>query len=143
MRNRDRMVAIAVVLAGVTAMAGGISLAQNEHSEPGSVEGSVNEMWAQFYSGSIVRAGKFPGKLVCLRCDLKPGPEAMKQCKAEGHRHALSMEDSSMIHPLVPGTAEVLERINSAELHDKEVVVRGKYYPASGVIVAGTIEEKK
>ncbi|MBI2963425.1 MAG: hypothetical protein HYY35_06700 [Deltaproteobacteria bacterium] len=98
---------------------------------------------SSFYAGSIVRTGQFRGKLVCLRCDLKPGPEAMKQCEKEGHRHALSMDEGWMIHPLLAGTPEVADRINSADLHGKEVVVFGRYYPSTGVIFAGTIEEKK
>jgi len=63
----------------------------------------------------------------------------MEQCKKEGHRHALSMDDGSMIHPLLAGNKEVLEQINSDELHGKEVTVRGKYFPSTGWIFVNQV----
>ncbi len=94
-----------------------------------------------FYAGSLVRIGNFPGKLVCLRCELKPGPDAMKQCEKEGHRHALLMD--SMVHPLLAGTEAVQKQINSADLHAKEVMVHGKYSPLTGILFVDRIEERK
>ena len=81
-------------------------------------------------SGAGARIGDYPGKLVCLRCDLKPGPGAMTQCEKAGHHHALAMDSDGMIHPLLPGTEKVLKQINAGEWHGKEVTVHGKYYPA-------------
>lgn len=137
-----RSTTFAAVLLAALCAAGGPSFGQEEHTAPGPTAGGGSEMWSRFYSGSLIRTGAFPGKLVCLRCDLKPGPEAMKLCREKGHRHALSMEGGWMVHPLLAGTKEVADRINSAELHDKEVVVHGKYYD-SGAILVGSIEEKQ
>ena len=97
---------------------------------------------SKFYTGPTEKIGRFPGKLICLRCDLTPSQLDEKMCREEGHRHALSMEEDSMVHPLAAGTAELLEEINSEALHGKAVVVSGKYYPATGVIVVGSIEAR-
>lgn len=98
---------------------------------------------ARFYSGAAEWTGDFPGKLVCLRCDLKPGPGAMAQCEQKGHRHALSMEDDAMIHPLLAGTEDILKQINSGDLHGKNVTVHGKYYPSTGAILVDRISAGK
>ena len=44
-----------------------------------------------------------------------------------------------MIHPLLPGTAEVAAKINSRALHGKKVKVAGKYYPSTGAILVSRI----
>jgi hypothetical protein len=94
-----------------------------------------------FFTGpqSDIQVGTFPGKLVCLSCDLG-GPGGKEQCGKVGHRHALLAADGSMVHPLIPGTEEVLARINSNELHGKKVKVHGKYYPALGSILVDRVE---
>ncbi len=126
--------AIIVTMAVVSSVTGARSWGQEKHRAAPSQGGSILSM-ARFYGGSLGRIGNYPGKLVCLRCDLKPAPGAMAQCEKEGHHHALSMDSDGMIHPLLPGTEEVLKQINSGELHDKEVTVHGKYYPATGAIL--------
>ena len=105
-------------------------------------DGSTLSM-SKFWSSQSGRTGAFPGKLVCLGCDLKPSRGAMAQCKTEGHRHALSMENDSMIHPLLAGTEQVLKQIDSGELQGKEVVVHGKYYPSTSAILADRIAEAR
>lgn len=128
------------VMALATLAAGHSLSAQETHSAPGGRQGAGAPM-AQFYTGPRnAQIGNFSGKLICLRCDIKPGPGAMKECAKEGHRHALSMDGGEMIHPLLAGPKDVLEQINSGELHDKEVVVHGKYYPSTGAILADHIE---
>ncbi len=131
-----------MVAIGFAAVAGTAAGAEEHTHGRGAPEsgGSVLGM-AKFYPGVGDRVGTFPGKLVCLRCDLKGGSEAMAACAKEGHRHALAMDGGSMIHPLLAGTEEVLARINSAELHGKHVEVRGKYYPSTGVILVDRIAE--
>ena len=91
----------------------------------------------------LATIAKLQGKLVCLRCDLKPGPGAMSQCEKEGHRHALSMDSDSMIHPLLAGTEDALKQINSGELHGKQVTVHGKHYPGSGAILVDSITSEQ
>ncbi len=95
---------------------------------------------SKFYTGIIPgEVGTFPGKLVCLGCDLVHGAGAAAGCKTLGHRHALSMDDGMMIHPLVAGTEEVLQQINSGELHGKKVKTSGIHYPSTGVIFVNQI----
>ena len=116
--------------------------AADEHTpQPPAVNDTLPMV--RFYAGSLVKVGDFPGKLVCLRCDLKPGPEAMAQCEREGHRHALAMETDSMVHPLLAGSEEVLKQINSGALHGKRVTVHGKYYSATGAIFVDRISSEK
>jgi hypothetical protein len=95
---------------------------------------------SKFYVGPLGHTGTFRGKLVCLRCDLKPSALASQKCAAEGCRHALAIDDDSMIHPLVAGTEETSKRINSSELHGKDVEVHGNYYPSTGMIFVDRVE---
>lgn len=120
----------------------GSALAEEEHSvSQVPLAGGADLSMAKFYAGSLdaSKVGTFLGKFVCLRCDLPPTPGMMKQCAAAGHRHALSMDDGSMVHPLLPGTQEVLAQINSADLHGKNVKVHGRHYPSTGAILVDQI----
>lgn len=132
------------ILSAVVAVLVSVGIARSEegHSAPPSRGGSTLSM-TRFYGGADARIGDFPGRLVCLRCDLKGGPDAMALCEKEGHRHALSMDSDSMVHPLLAGTDEVLKRINSGELHGKEVTVNGRYYPSTGAIFVDRISPAK
>ncbi len=116
--------------------------ADEKHSADRIVQGQGDGLsMTRFYTGEHVKVGTYPGKLVCLRCDLGNSPNAMKQCATEGHQHALSMEGGAMIHPLVAGTRELGEQINSAALHGKSVNVHGNYYPTIGWILVDQIQE--
>lgn len=129
---------IVVALAAGVVLAAGSARSEEKHSvTEAQTSGSVLSM-ARFYGGSSARQGDFPGKLVCLRCDLQPAPGAMAQCEKLGHRHALAME-GGMVHPLLPGTEAALKQINSGQLHDKQVSVHGKYYPDTGAILVDRI----
>jgi len=126
-----------LLVLGVTAAS-----AQEGHAVGGVPPGANPDM-IQSYAGVVeARLGDYRGKLVCLRCDLAPGPEHMETCRKEGHRHALSMDGGSMIHPLLAGTPEALAQINSTELHGKEVTVHGKFYPATGMIFVDRVTPK-
>ncbi len=140
MKGHPKFARAAVAAVALLALGTGSPVRGDEqHSarEPSS-EGSTLSM-NKFWSSETGRVGNYPGKLVCLRCDLKPGPGMMAQCQKEGHRHALSMEADSMIHPLLPGTEEVLRQINSGELHGEEVSVHGKYYPSTAAILVDRV----
>jgi len=94
---------------------------------------------ATFFIGSVGKTGTFPGTLVCLGCDVNPGAAARAQCTREGHRHALRIEGDPQLHPLLTSNEEMLERINSAELHGKTVAVDGVYYPSTGAILVSDV----
>jgi hypothetical protein len=141
MKVSQKLVNVAIVAVALSVLGGGFARGEEKGSaqpQPGSILSMT-----RVYGGAGAQIGDFPGKLVCLRCDLKPGPGAMSQCEKLGHRHALSMDSDWMIHPLLAGTEQVQKQINSGELHDKEVTVHGKYYPATGAILVDRIAEKK
>lgn len=130
-----RVGAVVATVGVLGLLTNGRAWATEEHSAERGKEGTTAAM-SKFYSGPVGKVGNFPGRLLCLRCDIKPGPGAMSQCEKEGHHHALSMDGDLMIHPLLPATKEVQKQINSGELHAKDVVVHGKYYPATGAILS-------
>ncbi|MFI5396011.1 MAG: hypothetical protein ACHQ9S_10800 [Candidatus Binatia bacterium] len=142
MKRNQRLAGAILSAALAVFVTAGIARSEEKHSAAPQEGGSTLSM-ARFYGGAGARIGDYPGKLVCLRCDLKGGPEAMAQCEKAGHRHALAMESDGMVHPLLPGTEKVLKQINSGELHGKEVTVHGMYYPATGAILVDRIAEKK
>jgi len=115
----------------------------HEHSvERDSPAGWGDMSMPRFYvsPSDETKVGDFPGRLVCLRCDLAPRKEgAMKQCAETGHRHALSMDEGAMIHPLLAGTEEALKQINSDQLHNQHVRVHGRYYQSTGAILVDRI----
>lgn len=135
-----RTVTIATAAGAVALLAArSLSWGDDKHSATDAPPREGYSSMARFYSGPEMRLGEFSGKLVCLRCDLAPGSGHTEQCAKEGHRHALSMDDGSMIHPLLAGSKEALAAINSPALHGKAVKVHGKYYPSTGVIVADRV----
>jgi hypothetical protein len=93
---------------------------------------------AHFYTGSVGNQGVFPGKLICLRCDLRPGDAAKAQCAKEGHRFALEINGDPTIHPLLPGDATALKQLKAAP-HGSEVSVNGTLFPSLGVILVGSV----
>jgi hypothetical protein len=131
---------VATLATGIVIACGTANAA--EHAKQATREQSA-EM-ERFYTGGKMKTGEFTGKLVWLCTDQVQGQPAPKQdCEKEGHRHALSMSGGEMVHPLLPGTKRVGEQLTSPELHDKEIVVHGKYYPSSGVILVTDVSEKK
>ena len=140
MKRSQRLIGAALAAVAL-AILSGAAWGEEKHSTAEAPKGGSILSMARFYSGASVRVGDFPGKLVCLRCDLQPAPGAMAQCEKEGHRHALSMD--GMIHPLLAGTEKVLKQINSGELHGKQVTVHGNYYPATGAILVDRIAVAK
>jgi hypothetical protein len=144
MTVRGMLGTAAIVLATLTMLTARGSLAGEEkHSAAVAREGSSTSMVRSYAGPQAAHVGTFAGKLVCLRCDIKPGPGAMAQCEKEGHHHALSMDADSMVHPLLSGTADVLQQINSAEFHGKDVTVHGKHYPSTGAILVDKISASK
>jgi len=140
--KRTKRLAGAILSAALAVfITAGSARSEEKHSAAPPQGGSTLSM-TRFYGGANASIGDFPGKLVCLRCDLKGGPGAMAQCEKEGHRHALSMDSDSMVHPLLAGTDKVLKQINSGELHGKQVTVHGKSYPATGAIFVDQISAK-
>lgn len=108
----------------VTFLVGVTALAQEGADDPGL---------ERFYTASMGDVGIFPGKLVCLGCDL-----GTKKCEDGKHHHALMLE--GRVHPLVPATEEAAKQINNPKLKGKNVKVSGKYYEDSGMILVSSVE---
>ena len=75
MRSHAQVTWGILVTAAVFFLAGAAHAGEEHHAQETPPGGELPAM-ARFYAGTLVRVGEFPGKLVCLRCDLKPGPMA-------------------------------------------------------------------
>ena len=96
---------------------------------------------SRFYTGSSGTQGVFPGKLICLRCDLRPSEASKAQCAKDGHKYALEIDGDPTIHPLLPGDAAALKQLNAAA-HGSEVLVTGTLFPNLGFILVGSVAPK-
>lgn len=96
----------------------------------------VSDMLQKYGQTSAPR--DFEGTLYCMRCNLSPTPENLATCDKEGHAHFLLMEDGHM-HPLYGINKAIADKINSKELHEKRVKIRGVFYPASNAILVGDV----
>jgi hypothetical protein len=96
----------------------------------------VSDMLQKYGQTSAPR--DFEGTLYCIRCTLSPTPENLATCDREGHAHFLLMEDGHM-HPLYGIDKATADKINSKELYEKKVKIRGVFYPASNAILVGDV----
>jgi len=94
---------------------------------------------ARFYTGSSGNLGVFPGKIVCLCCDFQAGSSAKEPCKEQHHKYALKIPGDPTIHPLIPGDAQAMKQLSSADLHGKQVSVNGNLFPGVGGILVANI----
>ena len=132
---RTMRIVVAVSLTMLTAL--GMAAAAGAADAP---LGGSTLAFSKFYAGPLGHQGQFRGKLLCLCCDLMPDTGKAKTCDAHGHHHVLAVEEDGTLHPLLAGTEEVTKQINSNELHGKQVVVSGNYYPATGLIFVDKVE---
>ena len=93
-----------------------------------------------FYTGEVGSTGEFPGTLLCLHTGREFIPAPVDQCAKKDHVYVLSMQDGSMVHPLLAGDRQTLKEL--PQLVGKKVVVDGKYYESIGMIVAGNIRTR-
>ena len=94
---------------------------------------------ARFYTGSSGQLGVFPGKIVCLCCDFQSGSSAKEPCKEQHHKYALKIPGDPVVHPLIPGDAQAMKQLSSADLHGKQVSVTGNLFSGVGVILVAGI----
>jgi hypothetical protein len=94
---------------------------------------------ARFYTGASGNLGVFPGKIVCLCCDFQTGSSPKLPCKEEHHKYGLKIVGDPSVHPLIPGDAQAMKQLSSADLHGKQVSVTGNLYPGVGVILVGSM----
>ena len=92
-----------------------------------------------FYTGDVGSTGEFPGTLLCLHTGREFIPAPVDDCAKKDHVYVLSMQDGSMVHPLLAGDPQTLEKL--PQLVGKKVVVDGKYYESIGMLVAGNIRK--
>jgi hypothetical protein len=135
MRN---MLSSAALAAATVIVAGVVGTAEGQPA--GGLPDALT--YSRFYTGSVGNQGVFPGKLICLRCDLRPGDAAKAQCAKEGHRFALEISGDPTIHPLIPGDAAAMKQLNVAA-HGSDVSVNGTLFPSLGVILVGSLTPNK
>ena len=97
----------------------------------------VSDMLQKYGQTSAPR--DFEGTLYCIRCNFSPTPENLATCDKEGHAHFLLMEDGHM-HPLYGINKAIADKINSKELHEKRVKIRGTFYPVANAILVGDVQ---
>lgn len=135
-----RNIRYGVVLAVLTVLMAGVIATAQAQPAGGHPPDALTD--ARFYTGAAGTSGVFPGKLICLRCDLRPGEAAKAQCAKEGHRYALEINGDPTIHPLIPGDSEALKQLKAAP-HGAEVAVNGTLLPELGAILVGGVTTKK
>jgi hypothetical protein len=136
MKPTYRLVVSGLALAAAV-MAGLTEVSRAEEPQKPALPGSPLS-FTKFYTGPIGRKGTFPGKLLCLCCDLMPATAKAANCDANGHHHVLLLEDG--LHPLIAGSEAVTKQMNDDALHGKQVIVTGNYYPATGYIFVDKIQ---
>ena len=94
---------------------------------------------SRFYTGDVGSTGEFPGTLLCLHTGREFTPAPVDQCAKKDHVYVLSMQDGSMVHPLLAGDPQTLKKL--PKLVGKKVIVDGKYYESIGMLVAGNIRK--
>jgi hypothetical protein len=92
-----------------------------------------------YYTGFGDQVGQFPGKLVCVQADKAIIDAAGEEGEASHDVFALSMDRGSMEHPIIPGTSQVRHELRSDQFLGRRVVVQGKYYRDTGMILASRI----
>lgn len=97
----------------------------------------VSDMLQRY--GSSSATGEYEGTLYCIRCNFSPTPENLATCNKEGHEHFLLMKDGH-VHPLYGINKGIADKINAQELHEKQVKIRGRYYPVANAILVSQVE---
>lgn len=97
----------------------------------------VSDMLQRYGSSSAV--GEYEGALYCIRCNFSPTPENLATCNKDGHEHFLLMKDGHA-HPLYGINKGIADKINAQELHEKQVKIRGRYYPVANAILVSQVE---
>lgn len=97
----------------------------------------ISDMMQKYGQTSGLR--DFVGTLYCIRCNFSPTPENLASCDKDGHAHFLLMDDGH-VHPLYGVNKVIADKINSKELHEKRVTIRGAFYPVSNAILVGDVK---
>lgn len=102
-----------------------------------SLEGGSARSMTRLYDGTSVIVGEFPGKLVRLNCESNWTSIPATRCGQTNY--ALIVGGGEMVHALLPGTEEAQQDLDSIELPETDVMVYGKYYPSTGVILVNRV----
>lgn len=97
---------------------------------------------ARFYPGNLPQTGSFPGKLVCLP-EAKVGLTAGAEKCGGSRYYALVMQGGAMVHPLIPGSKEVLDEFERPGKLGQDVEVHGKHYSSTGMILVDEIRKPR
>lgn len=97
---------------------------------------------SEFYAGGeSIQTGSFPGKIVCLRSDRQFVAAPGEECAAGKRIFALKLEEGDLTQPLLAGSEEVAQQFD--EMLGEDVVVQGKFYPSTGMILVASLQPKQ
>jgi hypothetical protein len=105
-------------------------------SESDREAGSANPQASMKYDSTNAQPDRFEGTVVCVTPDQKI-PTSASQCTGGSEVLALSVEESDAVHPIVAADDKLRDRLR-AHVGD-DVIIEGKRYEGSGMIMASTV----
>jgi len=139
MKSFLKLAALAVSLCAAGVLGTGTTSTVGAQGAPPFVGGAMDHGMSWYYSGFSSDIGQFPGRLVCVNANKAMIDAVSEHCTQKHEVFVLSMSQDSMDHPLLPGTSQVRHELLSGKLLNKKVVVEGRYYPDTGMILAAKI----
>jgi hypothetical protein len=100
--------------------------------------GSSNPQTTIKYDSTSGQPERFTGEIVCLRADKRLQPAAgAAECPDDTRVLALRIDDSDALQPLIAVDETIHDKL--VDKIGEHVVVEGKRYEASGMIMASTV----
>jgi hypothetical protein len=134
--SRSKIGAIAVSLVVFLVIASGASAAPPVTQEERGA-GSSNPQTTMKYDGTNAQPERFEGKVVCVPPDSKQKPASASACRDDTQVLALAITESDVIHPIVAADDKLRDKLVNQV--GEKVVIEGKRYESSGMIMASTV----
>jgi hypothetical protein len=134
--NRSKFGITAASLGLFLLTAGGASATPPlDQSDRGA--GSANPQTTMKYDDTNAQPERFEGKVVCVPSEGKSGTTSASACKDDSSVLALSITESDVVHPIVAADDQLRDKL--ANRVGENVVIEGKRYESSGMIMASTV----
>lgn len=134
--RRTNMGATVVGLGLVLVTASGASATQPVKQEERGA-GSANPQTTMKYDSTSSQPERFEGKVVCVAPDERQKSSNPVVCEDESKVLALSITESDVIHPIVAADDQLRDKLVAQV--GESVVIEGKRYESSGMIMASTV----